>query len=584
VTLRSKTLLIIGLVMTGLLSMVFVASRALMDPHFDDLERRDAEDAMHRALGMIDYQTRQLDRTCVDWASWDDTYAFAADGNAEYALANLSDETFQNLDLNIRAIYDAGLTPVSAAAYDLIGQRQVPFPALLHQKFGDGLLARALAGEPMRGILVLPEGSLMLAARPILDSAHGGPAHGVFVFGRYLDAVELANINALMQVNFRVYDIASPLAPAGVMHLESNTPGEAAPQLLVIVDGNERISTYAMMSDISGRPALVAHNSASRPVHARSQTMLRYVVGALVAAGLAFGLVTNLLLSRTVLNRLSRLSRDLTAVTAGTMSRVNADGRDEVAQVSHSINRTLAALDESKAGLAGSEAKFRTMAECAPLGIFLTDSDGDCIFVNKAYQDISGYGLEAVRGSGWSNSVHEEDRRKVFGDWYNAAKTRSSFKSTFRRIRPDGAVIWTSATAAPICEGDAVLGFVGSIEDVTERRAAEAELLRAKSRADAANLAKTEFLANMSHEIRTPMTAILGFTDLLLEPGHCEQDRAAALRTIRSNGEHLLIIINDILDLSKIEAGQMTVDRAECSPAEIVEQVCSLLNARATGK
>jgi signal transduction histidine kinase/ActR/RegA family two-component response regulator len=105
--------------------------------------------------------------------------------------------------------------------------------------------------------------------------------------------------------------------------------------------------------------------------------------------------------------------------------------------------------------------------------------------------------------------------------------------------------------------------------------------------AEAANMAKSEFLANMSHEIRTPMTAILGYTDLLAEDGDnalAPQRRVETINTIRNNANHLLTIINDILDMSKIEAGKMSVEQIDTDPAEIVEEVASLLRPRADEK
>ena len=119
--------------------------------------------------------------------------------------------------------------------------------------------------------------------------------------------------------------------------------------------------------------------------------------------------------------------------------------------------------------------------------------------------------------------------------------------------------------------------------DVTEQRRARTALQLAKDEAEAASRSKSEFLANMSHEIRTPMTAILGFADILFERLEGTEDAAAAL-TIRRNGTHLLEIINDILDLSKIEAGKMNVQRLPCAPVDVIADVVSLMRVRAEAK
>jgi PAS domain S-box-containing protein len=152
-------------------------------------------------------------------------------------------------------------------------------------------------------------------------------------------------------------------------------------------------------------------------------------------------------------------------------------------------------------------------------------------------------------------------------------------------LRKDGELIDVSASMSPVLDASGVMiGTSRIARDITASTRASAELARAKTAAEAATRAKSDFLANMSHEIRTPMTAVLGFTELLLDSALTESDRLNYVMTVRRNGEHLLSILNDILDFSKIEAGKLSTERIECSICQILGEVESLMRLRAQEK
>ena len=125
--------------------------------------------------------------------------------------------------------------------------------------------------------------------------------------------------------------------------------------------------------------------------------------------------------------------------------------------------------------------------------------------------------------------------------------------------------------------------LVISHDNITARKLAEEALQKAKEQAEFANISKSAFLANTSHELRTPMTAILGYAEMLLDPNQSNEDRRASVQTIHRNGEHLLSIINDLLDISKIEAQKVTVENLDAKPAAAVDRRCDRPGPYAVG-
>ncbi len=141
--------------------------------------------------------------------------------------------------------------------------------------------------------------------------------------------------------------------------------------------------------------------------------------------------------------------------------------------------------------------------------------------------------------------------------------------------------IWVRVIGEPVFEGEGCVALVGAIQDITDQHAVREELLEAREQAVASNRSKSEFLANMSHELRTPLTSILGFAGLAME----EPEFAAShLATVRRNGEHLLAVINDLLDLSKVEAGKLQLDLVPTDVRRLIQEMSSQYTQRASEK
>ncbi len=232
-----------------------------------------------------------------------------------------------------------------------------------------------------------------------------------------------------------------------------------------------------------------------------------------------------------------------------------------------------------------------TIMYSIPIGIYAVDLEGRIIHTNPAARDLLGVeNDDCIKNTPIDELIELYQSDAVInipiyllplillGKEFNAENIQMK---RGQRLMP------VSISVNPVRAKSELVGAVVVLTDITSQKQAEAELRQARSNAEAANKAKSEFLANMSHEIRTPMTAILGFADTLADyskSGDCLPEISEAAATIKHNGRYLLNIINDILDLSKIEAGKMTIETAEQSPCLIVGEVVSLMRIRADEK
>ncbi len=206
------------------------------------------------------------------------------------------------------------------------------------------------------------------------------------------------------------------------------------------------------------------------------------------------------------------------------------------------------------------ESRYHTLTNLVPVGIFMTQADGKTTFVNPKWCEISGLSQEEALNDGWLNAVHPEDRKKLKKGWYDDASERKNSDAEYRFLRKDGSITWVLGQAIPeYNEKKQVIGYVGTITDITDIKLYEIELNSLKERAEESDRLKSAFLANMSHEIRTPMNGILGLAELLKEPKLSGDEQQLYLDLIKESGARMLNIIKDIIDISRIEADQVKV-------------------------
>ena len=478
------------------------------------------------------------------------------------------------------------------------------------------VLAEA-AGRPLTQVFRIVHA---LTREPAID-----PVQKVLEYGQ---VVGLANHTALLARNGHEYQIADSAAPI------RNAGGGIEGVVLVFSDVTEAYRARSELEQSRERLQTVVDNlSEGLIVHSGDANLLEWNPAALRLYGIDSDISRPEFLSRFALSTLDgqaleqsqwpiqRLLRgeQLPALTLR-IRRLDIDWERIFAyggsQIRDPMGRTVAFLTvnditeshHAAAALRASEERYRQIVETSQEGIWQIDAQSLTTFVNPKMAEMLGYTPEEMKGVGLLEFMDDAGRTEAtqrLADRRNG----DAAQHDFRFLRKDGSNLWVHISTNALTDAAGrYVGALAMVADIGPRKAAEQELslhrehlealvqerthelaqtnlalTQARDQAEAANRAKSTFLANMSHEIRTPLNAVIGLTHLL-QADITEPAPLARLNKVSAAAQHLLGLVNDVLDLSKIEAGQLTLESHEFSLAELVEHTLSMLHERASAK
>lgn len=243
-------------------------------------------------------------------------------------------------------------------------------------------------------------------------------------------------------------------------------------------------------------------------------------------------------------------------------------------QQTEALQRQANQLEAMNAELQMSEERFRLLSTCSPVGVFVTDTTGHCVYTNPRFQSICQCSNELTAEQSWLSSVHPDDLAVACSTWAVYLHEGQEYCQEFRFQTTEATIQWVSIRSARmVSEQGNFLGYVGTVEDITERKLAEesnAQVIReqaARQEAETANQMKDEFIAILSHELRTPLNSILGWSRLLRAHSLNPQKTDYAIDTIERNAVAQAKLIEDILDVSQIVRGKLQLD---CQPLDLI--------------
>ena len=299
--LKGRALCMTFIIIISMIIVIYFISDIVFLKSFRDLEEKNVRVNVKRVENMIQNQMDELHCINRDWAPWDDTYRFIHEKNREYIQGNLLDEVFENLQINMIVFLDNKNNIIFSKGFDLQQNQEVAIP----QKTKEALLENSILTshkneqDGKKGILLLPEGSLLVVSHPIVTSEFKGPIRGTLVMGRYLSEEQVNQIAKTLQLSVRVHHLNSSHLSPEIRSIQGQLINRDS--ILVLPIDKNSVKGYSALKDIVGKPAVIVEVEKYREVYKQGQISRNYFLLLLVGVCFVFSILVFVFMEKLIL-------------------------------------------------------------------------------------------------------------------------------------------------------------------------------------------------------------------------------------------------------------------------------------------
>jgi diguanylate cyclase (GGDEF)-like protein/PAS domain S-box-containing protein len=472
-----RMMIIMAVTFTLLTFMVYSVSRSILMEDYSSLELQETRNSVQLAYSAIQDDIDEIAANDSDWAGWNETYEFIENRNDQYVANNIPDTSYQDLKLNLILYINTSGEIVYGRSYDYTNNKELPLPADLENIIAEntGLWQHNTVEGGISGIFMFNEGPMILASKPILTSDKNGPQRGALVMGRYVDAAELMSLSGSTHLTLGLLRLDDPELPHDITTMLENSKNDNPIYIQAL--NEEIISGYGVIKDVFGNPALALKVDMVRSIYQQGNNSLRFFLILLILFVITTGLLVMLIVKRTVLTRLEKMSSDFSLIGyhSDHSMRLQMPGNDEFTQLANSANTMLKSLELNHQNVSDNKERYSTLTENMYDLISEMSVDGRYLFISTNYSDALGYEPSDIVDKNIAEFLYPEDKNEVM-DAIISLDPATLKQLIYRVVCKNGVVKWFESTGKTY---DTVKGEVRLVlvsRDITERQKYEEQI------------------------------------------------------------------------------------------------------------